>query len=42
MGLNQGQIVVGIENHRTGLAWNQFMANREIKRALHDIGFTSD
>ena len=42
MGLNQGQIVVGIENHRTGLVWKQFMATPEIELALHGIGFTSD
>jgi hypothetical protein len=42
MGLNQGQIVVGIENHRSGLVWKQFMANPEVALALHNIGFTSD
>ena len=39
MGLNQAQIVVGIENHRTGLVWKQFMANPEIDAALKAIGF---
>jgi hypothetical protein len=42
MGLNQAQIVVGIENHRTGLLWKHFMANPEIAPALAAIGFTSD
>ena len=42
MGLNQAQIVVGIENHRTGLVWKLFMANPEIAPALKKIGFTSD
>ena len=32
MGLNQAQIVVMIENYRTGLAWKLFMANPEIER----------
>ena len=39
MGLNQAQIVVGIENHRTGLVWKQFMANPEIAPMLDAIGF---
>jgi hypothetical protein len=42
MGLNQAQIVVGIENHRTGLCWRNFMANPEIKPALDKIGFEKD
>ena len=41
-GLNQAPIVVMIENHRTGLLWDQFMANPEIGRALDSIGFSSD
>jgi hypothetical protein len=42
MGLNQAQIVVMIENHRTGLVWRNFMANAEIAPALQAIGFESD
>ena len=42
MGLNQAQIVVGIENHRTGLVWKRFMANPEIEPALRKIGFSDD
>jgi hypothetical protein len=42
MGLNQAQIVVGIENHRTGLVWKHFMQNPEIGPALKKIGFTPD
>jgi hypothetical protein len=42
MGLNQAQIVVGIENHRTGLIWRQFMANPEIAPTLRRIGFRPD
>ena len=42
MGLNQAQIVVGIENSRTGLTWGKFMANPEIKPALAAIGFQPD
>jgi hypothetical protein len=42
MGLNQAQIVVGLENARTGLIWKQFMANPEIGAALRKIGFYQD
>jgi hypothetical protein len=39
MGLNQAVITVMIENYRSGLLWNQFMANPEIQPALTAIGF---
>jgi hypothetical protein len=39
MALNQAPIVVMIENHRTGLVWENFMANSEIAPALKAIGF---
>lgn len=42
MGLNQAQIVVGIENHRTGLVWRKFMSNPEIEPMLRAIGFTAE
>lgn len=42
MGLNQGPIVVIIENHRTSLPWRLFMANPEIRPALDRIGFVPD
>ena len=42
MGLNQAQIVAGIENHRTGLLWKLFMANPEMDRMQEAIGFTPD
>lgn len=42
MALNQAPIVVMIENHRTGLVWEQFMANPEIEPALDAIGFVPD
>ncbi len=42
MALNQAPIVVMIENYRTGLVWNKFMANPEIKPALDAIGFKPD
>jgi hypothetical protein len=42
LGLNQAPIIVMIENHRSGLLWDLFMANPEIPQALQDIGFAPD
>jgi hypothetical protein len=42
LGLNQAPIVVMIENHRSGLLWDLFMANPEIAPALQNIGFAPD
>jgi hypothetical protein len=42
LGLDEGPIAVMIENHRTGLLWDLFMANPEIPAALQKIGFTAD
>ena len=42
MALNQAPITVMIENHRTGLIWNRFMANPEIRQGLERIGFHSE
>lgn len=42
MGLNQAPVVVMIENHRSGLLWEHFMANPEIGAALEKIGFVPD
>lgn len=37
MGLDQGPIVVMIENYRTGLVWKNFMQNPEIKTILDKL-----
>lgn len=42
MALNQAPITVMIENDRTGLVWELFMANPEIEPALDAIGFVPD
>jgi exo beta-1,2-glucooligosaccharide sophorohydrolase (non-reducing end) len=42
MALNQAPITVMIENHRSGLVWEKFMANPEIRPALDAIGFVED
>lgn len=39
--IDQGPIVVMIENHRTGLLWSLFMADTEIKDGLKKLGFQS-
>ncbi|MBL7804458.1 MAG: hypothetical protein JNL02_12025 [Saprospiraceae bacterium] len=39
LAIDQGPIVVMIENHRSGLFWDLFMANPEIQPALDAIGF---
>lgn len=42
MGLNQAPIVVMIENGRTGLVWNYFMRNPEIKAMLGKLAALRD
>ncbi len=41
LAIDQGPIVVMIENHRTKLPWNLFMSNPEIKKGMKQLGFTS-
>jgi hypothetical protein len=40
--IDQGPIVLMIENHRSGLLWNRFMSNPEIAPALEAVGFVPD
>ncbi|ADQ18855.1 hypothetical protein Lbys_3194 [Leadbetterella byssophila DSM 17132] len=40
LAIDQGPIVVMIENYRTGLIWKLFMQNPEIQIALKKLGFT--
>ena len=40
LAIDQGPIVVMIENFRTGLLWNLFMQDPDIKRGLDKLGFT--
>jgi len=42
LAIDQGPIIVMIENHRSGLLWNKFMANPEIQPMLNAIGFVPD
>lgn len=42
LAIDQGPIITMIENHRTQLLWNNFMANPEIQPALTAMGFVPD
>ncbi len=42
LAIDQGPIVAMIENYRSGLLWDLFMANPEIQPALDAIGFVPD
>ena len=39
IGIDQGPIVVMIENHRTGLLWNNFMVDADVRAGLSKLGF---
>ncbi len=39
LGIDQGPIVVMIENHRTGLLWNVVMKDTDLKSGLEKLGF---
>jgi hypothetical protein len=41
LAIDQGPIVVMIENHRTGLLWKLFMAVPEVQAGLRRLGFES-
>ncbi len=41
LAIDQGPIIVMIENHRTGLLWDLFMSCPEVKTGLIKLGFTS-
>lgn len=42
LAIDQGPIINMIENYRSGLLWENFMANTEIEPALQAIGFVPD
>lgn len=41
LAIDQGPIVVMMENHRSGLLWNLFMSCPEVQEGLKKLGFTS-
>jgi hypothetical protein len=40
LAIDQGPIIIMIENHRSGLLWNLFMSAPEVKTGLDKLGFT--
>lgn len=40
LAIDQGPIIVMIENYRTGLLWDLFMSNPEVQNGLDQLGFT--
>jgi hypothetical protein len=38
--IDQGPIIIMIENHRSGLLWDLFMSCPEVQQALDKLGFT--
>ena len=41
LAIDQGPIIIMIENYRTGLLWNLFMTCPEVQQGLKKLGFTS-
>lgn len=41
LAIDQGPIVVMIENYRSGLLWNLFMRNEDVKNGLKKLGFST-
>lgn len=42
LAIDQGPIIIMIENYRTGLLWELFMANPEVDVAMEKLGFTQE
>ena len=40
LAIDQGPIVIMIENHRTGLLWVHFMQNQQVQAGLGKLGFS--
>ena len=40
LAIDQGPIIVMIENYRTQLLWNLFMTNQDVRGGLNKLGFT--
>ncbi|MBC7744167.1 MAG: Ig-like domain-containing protein [Flavobacterium sp.] len=41
LAIDQGPIIIMIENHRSGLLWNLFMSCPEVKAGMKNLGFQS-
>jgi hypothetical protein len=42
LAIDQGPIVVMMENYRTGLLWNLFMKNKDVQAGLRKLDFTTE
>ena len=42
LGIDQGIMMVMVENHRTGFVWEQFMKNEEARRGMQRAGFLAE
>lgn len=40
LAIDQGPVVIMIENYRTGLLWNLFMRDEDVRRGLEVLGFS--
>ena len=40
LAIDQGPILVMIENYRTGMLWDLFMADQDVQRGLDTLNFT--
>jgi hypothetical protein len=40
LAIDQGPIIIMIENYRTGLLWNLFMKNTDVRAGLTALGFS--
>jgi len=41
LAIDEGPVIVMIENYRSGLLWNLFMSCPEVKTGMHALGFSS-
>jgi hypothetical protein len=41
LAIDQGPILIMIENHRSGLLWDLFMSAPEVQTAITTLGFTN-
>ena len=41
LAIDQGPVIIMIENHRSGLLWNLFTSSPEVKNGMRNLGFTA-
>jgi hypothetical protein len=41
LAIDQGPIIVMIENYRTGLLWKLFMSSPDVQKGLTKLGFST-